>query len=60
MDKPKNFRTVTVKMTRRELVDLLIACSAVADSKGADAAPNKWHKLHDKLREQLALFDLKN
>lgn len=58
MDKPNNSRTVTVKITRRELIDLLIACNAVAYH--ADPAPNKWHKLHDKLREQLALFDLKN
>lgn len=58
MDKPKNFRTVTVKITRRELVDLLIACNACSENVNDPA--NKWNKLHDKLREQLALFDLKN
>lgn len=58
MDKPNNSRTVTVKITRRELVDLLIACTAC--SENANDPANKWNKLHDKLREQLALFDLKN
>jgi hypothetical protein len=58
LDKPNNSRTVTVKITRRELVDLLVACATCSENVNDPA--NKWNKLHDKLREQLALFDLKN
>lgn len=58
MDKPNNSRTVTVKITRRELVDLLVVLTACSENVNDPA--NKWNKLHDKLREQLALFDLKN
>lgn len=61
MNKPNNSLTVTIKITRRELVDLLIACSACAACCESVSDPaNKWNKLHDKLRQCLALHDLKH
>ena len=56
-----NSRTVTVKMTRIELCDLLIATTSIAQGLEAEGhTANKWHTLHDKLREQLDAFDEKN
>lgn len=46
-----NGRTVTLKMTRREVCDLLLICNGM---EGA-----KWSKIHDKIREQLDKFDAK-
>ena len=48
-----NRRTVTLKLQRIDVCDLLIACTAAADSSGA----NKWNKLHDKLKTILDEFD---
>lgn len=58
MNKPNNSLTVTVKISRRELIDLLIACTACSESMNDPA--NKWNKLHDKLRQCLACHDLKH
>lgn len=54
---PMNARTVTVKMKRTDLCDLLIACTAL--DKGTDENTTKWAKLHDRLQEILDDFDSK-
>ena len=51
--KLRNHRTVTVKITRHELCDLLLATTALSDQG------KKWGELHDKLRAQLNAFDAK-
>ena len=51
-----NEQTVTLKIKRIELCDLLLATTIVEQS--SDAA--KWGKLHDKLREILDDFDEKH
>ena len=50
-----NQRTVTVKVTRHELIDLCLACSAIAEE--TDAV--KWRALYEKLEAQLSAFDEK-
>lgn len=54
---PLNARTVTVKMKRIDLCDLLIACTALDNAAEADST--KWGKLHDKLKEILDDYDSK-
>lgn len=54
---PLNQKTVTVKMKRIELCDLLIACTALDEETNADN--RKWAKLHDKLKAVLDEFDSK-
>lgn len=48
-----NERTVTMKLKRIEVCDLLIALTAVADSSDAE----KWDALHDKVEAILDKFD---
>ena len=56
-----NSKTVTVKISRRELCDILIATTSIANSlKDEGHTARKWESLHDKLKEQLAAFDEKN
>lgn len=50
--KTPNEKTVTVKMTRHELCDIILACTML-DRNG----DHKWSALHDKLREQLDAHD---
>lgn len=45
--------TVTLKLKRIEVCDLLIACNATYGASGAQ----KWADLHDKLEEILKQFD---
>ncbi len=52
---PLNQKTVTVKIKRIELCDLLIACTALDEETSADN--HKWAKLHDKLKAILDDFD---
>lgn len=47
-----NNRTMTVKMKRRDLCDLMIACTVMSAREGS-----KWVELHDMLMEQLFDFD---
>lgn len=54
---PLNEKTVTVKMKRIDLCDLLIACTAL--DGGTDENTTKWAKLHDQLKEILDDFDSK-
>lgn len=52
---PLNQRTITLKLTRIEVIDLMIACTAVSEASDAD----KWNTLHDKLAEYVAALDEK-
>ena len=52
-----NERTVSVKIRRIDLCDLLLACT-VLDCK-TDPDTKKWAKLHDKLAAILEDFDSK-
>ena len=47
---------MTVKLTRIEVCDLLLACSACMEASEA----KKWSELHDKLMAQLDEWDAKN
>ena len=53
MEKLLNEMTVTLKLKRIDICDLLIACTATYHSSGAQ----KWADLHDKLEEILKQFD---
>ena len=56
-----NSKTVPVKISRRELCDILVAITSVAkalESSGYSAS--KWEILNGNLNEQLAAFDAKN
>ena len=52
---PLNQRTITLKLTRIEVIDLMIACTAVSEVSDAE----KWNKLHDKLKEYVDALDEK-
>ena len=52
----RNERTVTVKLTRKELIDLALLCACAAQAKDA----KKWNELHEKLYKQLKTFDEKH
>lgn len=51
----RNSKTITVKMTRRDLCDVLMSLTHTHIDSGAE----KWKKLHDKLKEILDAFDEK-
>lgn len=51
-----NQRTVTMKLKRIEVCDLLIALTATAD----DSESKKWGALHDKVAAILDEFDKNN
>lgn len=51
-----NQRTMTVKLERIDVCDLMLACTVIADETGAE----KWSKLHDKLLAMIDAFDEKN
>jgi hypothetical protein len=56
-----DFFTLTLKISRLELCDLLIATTSVANALEKDGhTAKKWRDLHDKLEEQLNAFDKKN
>ena len=50
-----NNKTITLKLKRIEVCDLLLACTAVAD----EGYGEKWNALHDKLKNILDEFDAK-
>ena len=53
-----NAKTVTVKMQRIELCDVLLALTLVdCEARQADADNHKWSDLHDKLQSVLDAFD---
>ena len=51
-----NQRTMTVKLERIDVCDLLLACTALEQETDA----KKWGDLHDKLKTALEAFDEKN
>lgn len=53
---PLNQKTVTVKIKRIELCDLMLACTAISDGC---KETKKWGELHDKLKQILDDFDQK-
>ena len=55
--KSYNERTVTLKLERREVCRLQMACTLVSQIK--DSSP-EWKELHDKIYDQLFEFDQKN
>ena len=54
---PLNQKTVTLKLKRIEVCDLMLACTALDSSTPEDT--QKWAKLHDKLKAILDEFDKK-
>lgn len=66
MKTPRNLRTATVKMSRGQLCDLLIACTVSnanakqnAGERGESIDRTKWDDLHDLLKGQLDALDKK-
>lgn len=53
---PLNQKTVSLKLKRIELCDLMLACTALDD---ATEDTKKWATLHEKLKAILAEFDKK-
>lgn len=56
MKKTLNERTITLKLQRIDICNLLIATTASAQSSGA----SKWRDLHDKLYSILENWDNEN
>ena len=55
----KNEKTVTVKITRRQLIDLMLACSWISgDFQMNGSSAEKWDLLHERLQECLKAHDL--
>lgn len=52
-----NDMTITLKLTRIEVCDLLLACLCTSESA---PGAKKWDQLHDKLEEILDDFDAKH
>lgn len=51
-----NERTMTLKLKRIEVIDILMALTYTEEESEAE----KWGKLHDKIMKMLDDFDLKN
>lgn len=56
MRTPLNQKTVTLKLKRIDVCDLLLATTALFNDVGAE----KWNLLHDKLEQVLDDFDNAN
>lgn len=55
-----NQRSVNVKITRRELCDLILACDMIVHyRKMHGGTGEKWKSIHDKLAKQRDAFDAK-
>lgn len=55
-----NQKTVTLKLKRQEVCDLLLACNAISGSfKDSGEKSTKWDNLHEKLKAILDDFDKK-
>ncbi len=57
----RNNRTVTLKLARHEVIDLMLICNTIAYQlqQTDPASMKKWNKLHDKIRDQLEQYDKK-
>ena len=51
-----NQRTMTLKLERIDVCDLMLACTVIAEQTDA----KKWSELHDKLLAMIDAFDEKN
>lgn len=57
---PLNQKTVSLKLKRIEICDLLLACTAISDSQKHDGqTAQKWDDLHNKLKAILEEYDKK-
>ena len=56
MKTPHNEKTVTLKLKRRDVCNLLLATTALSEGENRE----HWRVLHDKLKEILDDFDEKN
>ena len=55
-----NEKTVTAKLKRIDLCDLMLACTCVSENlKDAGQPAEKWDALHDKIRAIIDDFDAK-
>lgn len=61
MNTPLNQRTVSLRLKRIEVCDLLLACHSISQSVYAmgEHEENKWDRLADRLDEILTEFDKK-
>lgn len=57
-----NERTVTIKLKRREVTRLMVACTILgcSDETESEEAFKRWRDLHDKLSLQLLESDMKH
>ena len=51
---PLNQRTMTIKLKRIEVCDLMLACTVLSD---ATEDAKKWDDLHEKLKKMIDKFD---
>lgn len=56
MNTPLNQRTVTLKLKRIDVCNLLLATTSLSEGENRE----HWRALHDKLKEILDDFDAKN
>lgn len=56
MKTPHNEKTVTLKLKRIEVCNLMMACTALSQGDNRE----HWKHLHDKLKQILKDFDDKN
>lgn len=54
-----NQETVTLKLSRSEVIRLCMACSAISQGNVSDSTSIMWANLHDKVRGQLDAHDQK-
>ena len=55
-----NQRTITAKLQRIDICDLMLACTASIDCSEGEEQNSKWITLHDKLKAILDEFDEKH
>ena len=56
MNTPLNQKTVTLKLKRIDVCNLLLATTSLSEGENRE----RWRVLHDKLKEILDDFDAKN
>lgn len=56
MKTPHNEKTVTLKLKRIDVCNLMMACTSLSQEEDRE----HWKNLHDKLREIIAKFDEEN
>lgn len=60
-EKTLNGLNMTLRITRGEVIDLMVACLLFSDELEADfQSHEKWDQLHEKLERQLLEFDKKH